>query len=116
MSSAKSRHRFAIICLAVLYLSVFLLHDLVFGSSPGDDTSWQLRYGAESADQTPGVGTLTPENHHVCPFCDGFIDNHAELQVPWLQPSENSTDVIASCVLFGGFGWKKRGRAPPSQS
>ena len=64
--------------LAVLYLGVFLAHDLVFLQT--DFT----HHGKDSKLESACRINLSPggsEIEHNCPFCAGFIDSHVELEL-----------------------------------
>ncbi len=80
--SASERYmnfRVVLSCLlAVLYLGVFLAHDLVFLQT--DFTHHSKESNLESASRinlSPG----SSEIEHNCPFCAGFIDSHVELEL-----------------------------------
>ena len=65
--------------LAVLYMGVFLAHDLVFLQTDftrhsKDDSTLE---SASRINLSPGGSEI----EHNCPFCAGFIDSHVELEL-----------------------------------
>lgn len=77
-TSRTSRSKATILLLVVLYLGIFTAHDLIFlhGDFHGElkESHVDFSYFEEKMPEN----RIDAVNDHYCPFCSGFVDDHAE--------------------------------------
>lgn len=90
--SAKStRSKATVLLLVVLYLGIFTAHDLIFHAVKdiaGEVDTGQSCYHSASAEQSQSIEAA---KEHYCPFCSGFVDNHANVDIHY--SSNNISDL-----------------------
>ena len=75
--------------MVVVYLTVFLAHDIVYGERIGGPAGTQ-NTGAPLISDFSNDHTVSCLEHH-CPFCFGFVDTH-------VAPSDNVSEETVSFV------------------
>ena len=84
----EPRSKATILLLVVIYLGIFTAHDLIF-------LSGEPLPGEAGKDETPSYSQGQPQvvsiiavNDHICPFCSGFVDDHAVVEF-----SDSSSEI-----------------------
>ena len=97
--------------MAVVYLTVFIGHDLVYGEHVLWPPPEKATSALSSADAFIEDGNTGLEHH--CPFCSGFVDTHVEPEVIWgfVPVSEQTTSHNG--LFQSAFSNIQQERAPP---
>jgi hypothetical protein len=101
----EPRSKATILLLVILYLGIFTAHDLIFLAP-------EAHSGEAGTDEPPTYTegqrqeiSIDAVNDHVCPFCSGFVDNHAVVELTdssfanatmAIVPEEAAKDFIPS--------------------
>ncbi|HUX06438.1 MAG TPA: hypothetical protein VMX35_03925 [Acidobacteriota bacterium] len=64
------------VLLAAAYLTIFIVHDVVFEEPPVFAVPGKASENLISSDVCDDQ-SLAPASEHHCPFCSGFVDTHA---------------------------------------
>jgi len=98
--------------LACIYITVFLSHDLVFIES--DFSRSANPFGSTKlSQQTHRSKSILTSQEHNCPFCFGFVDSHARLEIIFACSSSTPTAVAISSLHDLACIDLRRSRGPP---
>ncbi len=100
--------------LVLVYLIVFLAHDIVYPDVPPGIFTASGNEKAAVFDPYH-VDQLQWSDDHYCPFCSGFVDTHASLcdLENWIKQSQRAAP--ASFRLDSSAVLSHNPRAPPPQ-
>ena len=97
--------------MAIVYLTVFLAHDIVYGECtpwppPAKTTSALSSATAFAEDGNSGL-------EHHCPFCSGFVDTHVEPEAIWGYVPVSFSTTTQSGHWQSAFRSIPQTRGPP---
>ena len=97
--------------MAIVYLTVFLAHDLVFAERPSWPQPAEAASALASADSYAADSNSGLEHH--CPFCSGFVDTHTEPVVIWGNVPVSDKTTTQNELLQPVFTSSQHPRGPP---